>query len=144
MPEFDWLRPQGCPEHFQLFRLLAGDAKGIARTLSCHQDIAADSSFSLGMLAEFDACLNGKPWVYRHLFWEAGIIGQILYLEAEAAEMRGTGIGCYFDDPVHELLGINDTSFQSMYHFTVGGALTDTRLQTLPPYAHLRREKHKA
>jgi hypothetical protein len=28
---------------------------------------------------------------------------------------------------------------QSMYHFTVGAALTDTRLQTIPAYAHLKR-----
>jgi len=79
------------------------------------------------------------PWVYRQLFWEAGILGQILYLEAEAAGVRGTGIGCYFDDAVHDLLGIQSQSFQSMYHFTIGAALTDTRLQILPAYAHLKR-----
>jgi hypothetical protein len=139
MPEFEWLRPQGCPEHLTLYRLLAADARDAARTLSCHQEIAADGAFSLGMLVEFEASLAEKPWVYRQLFWEAGIIGQVLYLEAEAAGVRGTGIGCYFDDAVHELLGIKDLSLQSLYHFTVGGALTDTRLQTLPPYAHLQR-----
>ncbi|HEY3326375.1 MAG TPA: nitroreductase family protein [Novimethylophilus sp.] len=139
MPEFEWLRPQGCPEHLTLYRLLAADARDAAQTLSCHQEIAADGAFSLGMLAEFEVSLTEKPWVYRQLFWEAGIIGQMFYLEAEAAGVRGTGIGCYFDDAVHELLGIKDLSLQSMYHFTVGGALTDTRLQTLPPYAHLQR-----
>lgn len=63
----------------------------------------------------------------------------MLYLEAEAAGVRGTGIGCFFDDGVHDVLGIRGPWLQSLYHFTVGGALTDTRLQTLPPYAHLRR-----
>ena len=29
--------------------------------------------------------------------------------------------------------------FQDLYHFTVGGAIEDHRLLTLPPYAHLRR-----
>jgi SagB-type dehydrogenase family enzyme len=139
MPEFEWLKPQGCPEELALYRLVAADARDAARTLSCHQEIAADGAFSLGMLAEFDASLAEKPWIYRQLFWEAGIIGQILYLEAEAADMRGTGIGCYFDDAVHDLLGIKDLSLQSMYHFTVGKALIDTRLQTLPPYVHLKR-----
>ena len=91
------------------------------------------------MLAEYETHIARGPWLYRQLFWEAGILGQALYLEAEAAGVRGTGIGCYFDDAVHDLLGIKNQSFQSMYHFTVGTALTDTRLQTLPPYAHLER-----
>ncbi|MGR9053408.1 MAG: nitroreductase, partial [Gammaproteobacteria bacterium] len=60
-----------------------------------------------------------------------------LYLEAEAAGVRGTGIGCYFDDGVHEVLGLQDDAFQSLYHFTVGEPLEDTRLQTLPAYRHL-------
>ena len=67
------------------------------------------------------------------------MIGQVLYLEAEAAGVRGTGIGCYFDDAVHELLGITDQRFQSLYHFTVGGPLVDERIATIPPYAHLKR-----
>jgi hypothetical protein len=57
-----------------------------------------------------------------------------LYLEAEAAGVRATGIGCFFDDPVHQVMGFNDASFQSLYHFTTGGAVEDPRLTTLPPY----------
>ena len=49
---------------------------------------------------------SGGPWWYRRLFWEAGVLGQVLYLEAEAAGVRGTGIGCYFDDACHQLLGL--------------------------------------
>lgn len=47
------------------------------------------------------------------------MIGQLLYLEAKAAGLRSTGIGCFFDDPVHELLGLEGTAFQDLYHFTV-------------------------
>jgi nitroreductase len=129
---------EGCPRHFRLFRLVRADARQAARALSCHQEIAADGAFSLGMLAEFDAALAQEgAWAYRRLFWETGMIGQALYLEAEAAGVRGTGIGCFFDDPVHELLGLADTEFQSLYHFTVGGPLADSRLETFPAYAHL-------
>jgi hypothetical protein len=56
-------------------------------------------------------------------------------LEAEAAGVRATGIGCFFDDPVHQVLGFNDTQFQSLYHFTTGGPVDDPRLTTLQPYA---------
>jgi nitroreductase len=108
----------------------------MARRLSCDQDIAADGFFSLGMIAEFDASLQAfGPSFYRHLFWESGVVGQQLYLEAEAAGARATGIGCFYDDPVHELLGIADHSFQSLYHFTVGIPIEDTRLTTEPGYA---------
>ncbi|MEK7414716.1 MAG: SagB/ThcOx family dehydrogenase, partial [Planctomycetota bacterium] len=136
---FDWMQVADCPAHLLLFRLETADARNAARTLSCHQDIAADGAFSFGMLAEYETSLAQGPWVYRQLFWEAGILGQVLYLEAEAAGVRSTGIGCYFDDAVHDLLGIKGMALQSLYHFTVGTALTDTRLQTLPAYTHLKR-----
>jgi hypothetical protein len=88
------------------------------------------------MMADFDAAIDKHgPWFYRSLFWETGLVGQVLYLEAEAAGIRSTGIGCFFDDPVHRVLGFfPHTKFQSLYHFTVGGPVEDTRLTTLPPY----------
>jgi hypothetical protein len=75
------------------------------------------------------------------LHWEAGVLGQVLYLEAEAAGLRGTGMGCYFDDVVHELLGLTGDRFQDLYHFTAGGPVDDRRLTTSPPYGHLQRER---
>ena len=136
-PEWSWARVDDLPAHLGLYRLIAGDARQAARALSCHHDIAGDSCFAVAMLADFDAALAQGPWCYRELFWECGLIGQVLYLEAEAAGLRGTGIGCFFDDAVHDLLGIQDTAWQSLYHFTLGGPIEDTRLRTEPPYAHL-------
>jgi SagB-type dehydrogenase family enzyme len=133
--DFAWEKPEACPEGLELFRLLTGDARDAARRISCHQEIAADGCFSLGMIAEFESPLKGfGAWLYPRLFWEAGMIGQVLYLEAEAHGIRGTGIGCYFDEPMHELLGITDRTLQDLYHFTMGGPLEDERLLTLPPY----------
>ncbi|MFO7694702.1 MAG: SagB/ThcOx family dehydrogenase, partial [Vicinamibacterales bacterium] len=126
--DFAWIRPPGMPDDLAFFLLDQGDCRGVARRLSCGQDIAADGCFSLGMIAEFDAALaEGGPAAYRRLFWEAGVVGQALYLEAEAAGLRGTGIGCFFDDGVHQLLGITDHILQSLYHFTVGGPVDDPR-----------------
>lgn len=65
------------------------------------------------------------------------MIGQVLYLEAEAAGIRGTGIGCYFDDAVHELAGFSDDRYVSLYHFTMGAPVGDGRLESMPPYRHL-------
>jgi SagB-type dehydrogenase family enzyme len=136
--EFVWTPVPNCPELLPLYWLVEGDARKAAVQLSCHQDIAGDSAFSLGMVAEFEGRLReGGAWWYPRLFWEAGLLGQVLYLEAEAAGVRGTGIGCFFDDPVHEIVGIKGHSFQSLYHFTVGGPVEDGRLMTLRPYHHL-------
>jgi SagB-type dehydrogenase family enzyme len=137
-PELEWTAVPECPPDLSLYWLLQGDARRLAAQVSCHQDIAGDSAFSLGMLAEFEGRLRqGGAWWYPRLFWEAGLVGQVLYLEAEAAGVRGTGIGCFFDDPVHEIVGIKGLTFQSLYHFTIGGAVDDIRLQTLSPYHHL-------
>jgi len=133
--QFAWTSPSGCPEDLPLFLLEEGDARQLAAQVSCHQEIAGDSAFSLGMIAEFESSLRRYgPWFYRRLFWESGVIGQVLYLEAEATGVRATGIGCFFDDPVHQVFGFNDAMFQSLYHFTTGGHVEDPRLTTLPPY----------
>ena len=138
-PELTWTMAPDCPDGLPLYWLLEGDAKRLAAQVSCHQDIAGDSAFSFGMLAEFEGTLRERSaWWYPRMFWEAGVLGQVLYLEAEAAGVRATGIGCFFDDPVHEIVGIQDLSIQSLYHFTIGGLVEDRRLQTLPPYYHLR------
>jgi len=130
-----WRRPGGCPESLELYQLIEGDVRQAARDISCYQEIASDGCFSLGMIAEYEPPLRRYgPWFYPRLFWEAGVIGQVLYLEAEAAGIRSTGIGCYFDDPMHELLGLKDRRYQDLYHFTVGGPIEDTRLTTLPAY----------
>jgi SagB-type dehydrogenase family enzyme len=132
---FDWSTPPGCPADLPLRMLEAGDAQRLATQLSCHQDIAGDGAFSLAMIAEYqEALFTHGAWFYRRLFWETGLIGQVLYLEAEAAGVRATGIGCYFDDPVHRVFGLEDLAFQSLYHFAVGGAVDDPRLTTLAPY----------
>ena len=137
--EFRWEKREDCPESLHLYLLIEADARDAARMICCHQDIAADGAFALGMLAEFDASLKQHGTLfYPRLFWETGLIGQILYLEAEAAGVQSTGIGCFFDDAMHEAFGIRDHAWQSLYHFTVGGPVEDPRLQTLPSYWYLK------
>jgi hypothetical protein len=77
---------------------------------------------------------RGASW-YRRLHWEAGHLGQLLYLEAEAHDVAATGIGCFFDDGIHELLGIESDDLRALYGFTVGGATHDPRIQTAPAYS---------
>ena len=121
-----------------LYLLKKGDYRKIAKALSCDQDIAADSAYSLAMLARFEDNLAHSASQYPVLFWETGIIGQALYLAAECDDLRGTGIGCFFDDLVHDLLGLKDQQWQSLYHFTIGKQINDARISTKPAYFHLQ------
>jgi SagB-type dehydrogenase family enzyme len=140
-PEFLWQPIPGCPQGLPLYLLEEGDCRTLAAKVSCGQDIAGEGAFSLAMLADYMGSLAALgAGFYRNLFWEAGLVGQVLYLEAEAAGVRATGIGCYFDDPVHEVFGISSCDWQSFYHFAVGGPVEDSRLTTLPPY-HLEQAR---
>lgn len=131
--EFLW---EQAHESLPLFALARGDCRALAQRVSCDQAIAGEGFFSLGMIADFDASLQAfGPAFYRHLFWESGVVGQVLYLEAEAAGTRGTGIGCFYDDPVHDVLGLTGHAFQCLYHFTIGTPVEDTRLTTERGYA---------
>jgi nitroreductase len=130
--EFLW---EAAADDERLFLLLPFDMTWPANRVSCDQDIAADGFFSLGMVARFDGALRERgEWFYRRLFWEAGMIGQVLYLEAEAAGARATGIGCFYDEPVHDMLGLRDTSWQSLYHFSMGVPVDDPRITNEPGY----------
>ncbi|ANX02794.1 nitroreductase family protein [Immundisolibacter cernigliae] len=136
-PEFAAAGPVAGVDHLDLWLLRAIAPAGlrrIARSLCCHQDIAATACFSLAMLAPFEPVLRRDPGQYRALLRAAGLVGQVLYLEAEALGYRGTGIGCYFDDELHALLGLKDRQWQSLYAFAIGVPLPDTRLETTAPY----------
>jgi nitroreductase len=136
--DLDWERPR-CLDHLPLFRLAGSDVRHAAQRVSCDQSIASHGAFALGMLAEFAGRLESEgDWFYRALHWEAGALGQVLYLEAEAAGISSTGIGCFFDDLMHQICGIRDERFQTIYHFTVGGSVEDRRLVTRPAYEHLK------
>ena len=133
--EFCWQRVPDCPPGLPLYLLQEGDCRALATTVSCGQNIAGDGAFSLAMIADYrDSLASYGAGFYRNLFWEAGMVGQLLYLEAEEAGIRATGIGCYFDDPVHAAFGITSRKWQSFYHFTVGSPVEDGRLSTLPAY----------
>jgi hypothetical protein len=128
--------PNASNDPNDLFLLVPIDCGSTAMRLCCDQEIAADGFFSLAMVARVEGSLRDQgEWFYRRLFWECGVIGQVLYLEAEAAGGRATGIGCFYDDPVHTLLGLTGHGWQSLYHFSMGTPVEDSRLTTELGYA---------
>ena len=134
--DFTWERNKSSPKDLELYLLAQGDLRHMAQQASCHQEIAYGGCFAVAILAEFEKPIREiGPWFYNRLFWECGVIDQLLYLGAEIIGFRGCGIGCSFDDFVHRMLGLTGMEFQDLYHFAVGKALEDKRLITLPPFS---------
>lgn len=129
-PEFLW---DDCENGLYLLR--QGDFRGAAQMVSCNQEIAKEGAFSFGMLCRFSASLEEHGAIaYKNLYHQCGAIGQMLYLEATSLGLSATGIGCFLDDEFHALLGLKNQQFQSLYHFTIGRAIVDMRISTLPAY----------
>lgn len=118
----------------ELLPVASSDQRAMAKFVSCFQDIAADGCFAVSMIANFslgyelfgDRC-------YRYVHYEAGLIGQWLYLGATALNYQATGIGCFLDDEVNRYLPLPDGQ-EVVYNFTVGEAVLDPRLTTLSAY----------
>lgn len=117
-----------------LVPLLLRDVRELAKQVSCFQDIAADGAFAISMIADFNLGYSlFKDRAYRLAHYEAGFIGQILYLTACALGHDSTGIGCFIDDAINEFLALPEGE-EVIYNFTFGKAVIDERLTTLPSY----------
>jgi SagB-type dehydrogenase family enzyme len=122
-----------------LQQLHRGDVKRVAAFLSLEQSLAENGCFTVSMIADLQLaaqCFGNRG--YRYAYFEAGAIGQRLYLGAEALGWNATGIGAFYDDDVHRYLGFleekanTDSSKlprQVIYHFAVGRAIPDPRIE---------------
>jgi SagB-type dehydrogenase family enzyme len=117
-----------------LSNLISGDQRVVAAGLSLGQDLAGNSCVTFSMIGDLERAmrLHGDRG-YRYAHFEAGAVGQRLYLAAEALGFQSTGIGAFFDDSVHDYLEIERASgTQVIYHFACGYAVDDDRLVPSP------------
>jgi SagB-type dehydrogenase family enzyme len=90
----------------KLEQLHRGNVKRVAAYLSLEQALAGNACFAVSMVADLAAAAkNFGNRGYRYVHFEAGAIGQRLYLGAEALGWNATGIGAFYDDDVHRYLG---------------------------------------
>jgi SagB-type dehydrogenase family enzyme len=90
----------------QLEQLHRGNVERVAAYLSLEQALAGNACFAVSMIADLaSAARNFGNRGYRYAHFEAGAIGQRLYLGAEALGWNATGIGAFYDDDVHRYLG---------------------------------------
>jgi len=124
--------PEITPAIFRnrLFALLENvDLRQLTADLACNQSTAADGHFSVAMLGDLASSVffPPRPWRYPRLFWEAGAIAHSFYLSSYK-KLATTGLGCFYDDLFHDVMGLEDHRFQALYFLAVGPPLFDERL----------------
>lgn len=118
------------PEHVELQKIKEGDQRLVAAALSLGQDLAGNACVTFSMIGDFKSAA-GKygDRGYRYVHFEAGAIGQRLYLAAEALGLGATGIGAFFDEDVNRYLSLAPELGQVVYHFAIGYPVADPRLE---------------
>jgi SagB-type dehydrogenase family enzyme len=114
----------------KLEKIHSGDQRVRAAALSLQQDMAANACVAFSLVGNLSSAtqLYGDRG-YRYVHFEAGAIGQALYLAAEALGLGASGIGAFFDDDVNSYLGLNIIDEQVVYHFAIGYPVPDPRLE---------------
>ena len=117
-------------ERGELERLKTGDQRVVAAGLSLRQELAGNACVTFSMIADLERATRAYgDRGYRYAHFEAGAIGQRMYIAAEGLELQATGIGAFFDDQVHRYLGLTPDQRQVIYHFAIGHAVRDPRLE---------------
>ncbi len=99
----------------KLEQLHSGNVQRVAAFLSLEQALAGNSCFTVSMIADLgEAARVFGNRGYRYVYFEAGAIGQRLYVGAEALGWNATGIGAFYDDDVHRYLGFLEEGMESV------------------------------
>jgi SagB-type dehydrogenase family enzyme len=118
------------PEHAELEKIKEGDQRLVAAALSLGQDLAGNACVAFSMIGDFEnAASRYGDRGYRYVHFEAGAIGQRMYLAAEALGLGATGIGAFFDEQVNRYLSLAPELGQVIYHFAIGYPVADPRLE---------------
>ena len=118
------------PEHAELERFKEGDQRSVAAALSLGQNLAGNACLAFSMIGDFEnAARSYGDRGYRYVHFEAGAIGQRMYLASEALGLRATGIGAFFDEEVNRYLSLSPELGQVVYHFAIGYPVPDPRLE---------------
>jgi SagB-type dehydrogenase family enzyme len=118
------------PEHVELEKIKEGDQRLVAAALSLGQDLAGNACLAFSMIGDFESAAHSYgDRGYRYVHFEAGAIGQRMYLASEALGLRATGIGAFFDDEVNRYLSLAPELGQVVYHFAIGYPVSDPRLE---------------
>jgi len=118
----------------------AGDFSRVAGYLSLEQDMATHAAVLFTLIGDLPrgfAAHGPRGWRYAH--FEAGFLGQGLYLAAAACGFSATGIGAFYDEEVHRFWRIDPARHgRVIYHFALGGrSVPEPHLVTITDVADL-------
>src|SRR5208337_623386 len=96
------------PQRAEVEQLMGGDQRVAAAALSLGQGLAGNACVAFSMIGDLDraADIYGDRG-YRYVHFEAGAIGQRMYLAAEALGLCATGIGAFLDEEVNRYMGLS-------------------------------------
>ena len=118
------------PQDAELEKIKTGDQRVAAAGLSLGQDLAGNACVAFSMIGDLERATRAHgDRGYRYVHFEAGAVGQRLYLAAEALGLGATGIGAFYDEEVHRYLNLTPAQGQVVYHFAIGHPVPDPRLK---------------
>jgi len=94
-----------------------------SRSAALDQEVIGDAALVVVLSidrAAFGADALGAARGYRHAFFEAGLIGERLYLEGVALGLGVCGVGAFYDDEAAALIGV-EPAREWVVHFTALG-----------------------
>jgi SagB-type dehydrogenase family enzyme len=118
------------PQSAELEQIKSGDQRVAAAGLSLGQDLAGNACVAFSMIGDLERAARAYgDRGYRYVHFEAGAIGQRLYLAAEALGLGATGIGAFYDEAVDRYLNLAPGQGRVVYHFAIGYPVPDPRLE---------------
>lgn len=99
-----------------------GDFAAAAQAAALDQDVIGDAAVVLLISARKDAVLAEGARAYRHMFLEAGMVGERWLLGALAQGLGACPVGAFYDDEAASLLGL-DAKQHWVLHFAALGEI---------------------
>ncbi|QRK04747.1 SagB/ThcOx family dehydrogenase [Archangium violaceum] len=94
------------PAAHALTKTRAGALAQEAGSAALSQDVIGGAPVVLVTTFDRQLLQEEGPRGYRHAFFEAGMIGERVYLEAEARGLGACSVGAFYDDEAARLLGV--------------------------------------
>jgi len=110
------------PQSHTLIQTRAGALAGEAESAALSQEVIGAAQAVLVTTFALSALEAEGARGYRHAFFEAGMMAERVYLEAESRELGACSVGAFYDDDAARLLGISSAR-EWVVHFEALGRL---------------------
>ncbi len=113
---------QYLPQRHALHQVRAADVAAAAQSAALDQDVIGNAAVVLLISARRELVLREGARGYRHMFLEAGMVGQRWLLAAVAQGLGACPVGAFYDDEAARMIGLNPQQHWVL-HFAALGLL---------------------